>query len=31
MNPMLEIDVNELKKGWYFKEQTESLTSKLLK
>ncbi len=30
LNPLIEIDVDELKKGWYFKEQTESLESKLL-
>ncbi|MDY8136536.1 patatin-like phospholipase family protein [Aquimarina sp. 2201CG5-10] len=30
VNPILEIDVNQLKKGWYFKEQTESLDKKLL-
>ncbi len=31
VNPLLEIDLQKLTEGWYFKEQTESLDKKLLK
>lgn len=31
VNPLLEIDIQKLSKGWYFKEQTESLDKKLLR
>ncbi|WP_027393057.1 patatin-like phospholipase family protein [Aquimarina latercula] len=31
VNPLLEIDLQKLTEGWYFKEQTESLDKKLLR
>jgi len=31
VNPLLEIDLQKLPNGWYFKEQTESLDKKLLR
>ncbi|WP_203296546.1 patatin-like phospholipase family protein [Luteirhabdus pelagi] len=31
VNPLVEIDVNRLGEGWYFREQTESLDLKMLK
>ncbi|WP_299431826.1 patatin-like phospholipase family protein [uncultured Aquimarina sp.] len=31
VNPLLEIDLQKLTDGWYFKEQTESLDKKLLR
>ncbi len=31
VNPLLEIDLQKLSDGWYFKEQTESLDKKLLR
>ncbi|KAA1244578.1 patatin-like phospholipase family protein [Aquimarina sp. RZ0] len=31
VNPLLEIDLQKLVEGWYFKEQTESLDKKLLR
>ena len=30
VNPIVEIDMQQLDKGWYFKEQTESLDKKML-
>lgn len=30
VNPIVEIDLQQLEKGWYFKEQTESLDKKML-
>ncbi|MDH7445231.1 patatin-like phospholipase family protein [Aquimarina sp. 2201CG14-23] len=31
VNPLLEIDLQKITEGWYFKEQTESLDKKLLR
>ncbi|SEL13832.1 Patatin-like phospholipase [Aquimarina amphilecti] len=31
VNPLLEIDLQKLTEGWYFKEQTESLDKKLMR
>ncbi|GAA3513532.1 hypothetical protein GCM10022393_29160 [Aquimarina addita] len=31
VNPLLEIDVQKLDQGWYFKEETESLDKKLMR